>query len=34
MGFHDLQMESISGELVDFSFFKGEFVLAVNLASK
>lgn len=34
MGFHDVQMESISGEQVDFSQFEGEYVLAVNVASK
>ena len=34
MSFHELQMESITGDAVDFSSFQGEFVLAVNLASK
>lgn len=34
MGFHDIQMESITGEPVDFAQFAGEHVLAVNVASK
>lgn len=34
MGFHDIQMESITGEQIDFAQFKGEHVLAVNVASK
>lgn len=34
MGFHDIQMESISGDEVDFAQFAGEYVLAVNVASK
>lgn len=34
MNFHELQMESISGEAVDFSSFEGGYVLAVNVASK
>ena len=34
MGFHDIQMESIDGEQVDFGRFRGEYVLAVNLASR
>ncbi len=34
MNFHELSMESITGESVDFSQFEGEHVLAVNVASK
>ena len=34
MSFYELQMESITGESIDFSSFEGEFVLVVNLASK
>lgn len=34
MGFHDTQMESIAGEQIDFAQFAGEYVLAVNVASK
>lgn len=34
MGFHDIRMESIAGEQIDFSQFEGEFVLAVNVASQ
>ena len=33
MAFHDIQMESITGEQIDFAQFEGEFVLAVNVAS-
>ncbi len=34
MGFHDIQMESISGDAVDFSQFEGQYALCVNVASK
>ncbi len=34
MSFHEIQMESIAGEQVDFAQFKGDFILAVNVASK
>ena len=33
MGFHDITMESISGEQVGFSQFKGQYALCVNVAS-
>ena len=32
--FHDLSAESITGEMIDFSVFKGKKVLVVNTASK
>ena len=32
--FHDLRMQSINGETMDFSRFKGQVCLAVNLASQ
>ena len=34
MGFHDITMESISGEQVDFSQFEGQHALCVNVASR
>ncbi len=34
MGFHDLTMESITGEPVDFKQYAGEFNLVVNVASR
>ena len=34
MTFHELTMESITGEQVDFSSFKGQFSLVVNVASR
>jgi len=34
MEFSQLQMESISGEDVDFAQFDGQYALCVNLASK
>ncbi|MFT7474854.1 MAG: glutathione peroxidase-family protein [Verrucomicrobiales bacterium] len=33
MGFHDTSMESISGELTDFSQFEGDYTLCVNVAT-
>lgn len=33
MAFHDVCMRSITGEAVDFSTFKGNYCLAVNVAS-
>lgn len=33
-GFHDLTMESITGEHVPFSRYEGQAVLVVNVASK
>lgn len=33
MGFHDITMESITGESVDFSQFAGQHSLVVNVAS-
>ena len=33
-GFHDLNMTSITGESVDFSQFKGQRCLIVNVASR
>jgi len=33
MSFHDITMESISGEQVDFSQFAGQHILCVNVAS-
>ncbi len=32
--FHDFKAESITGELIDFSIFKGKKILVVNTASK
>jgi glutathione peroxidase-family protein len=32
--FHDLEMNSISGENVQFSTFKGQMCLVVNVASE
>ncbi len=34
MGFHDITMESITGESVDFSQFAGQHTLVVNVASR
>lgn len=34
MGFHDMSMESITGETVDFSQFADGHVLVVNVASR
>lgn len=34
MNFHDIQMESISGDAFDFSQLEGQWALCVNLASK
>lgn len=34
MGFHDLTMQSITGEPVSFDRYKGQVCLAVNLASQ
>lgn len=34
MTFHDIQMESIRGDAVDFAQFEGDYALCVNLASK
>ena len=34
MGFHDLTMDSITGEAVDFSAFAGQACLVVNVASR
>ncbi len=34
MNFHDIQMESIAGEPVDFSQFDGQYALCVNVASQ
>lgn len=34
MGFHDITMESITGEAVDFSQFAGQHLLVVNVASR
>jgi glutathione peroxidase-family protein len=32
--FHDLKMKAITGEAVDFSSFKGDVCLVVNVASQ
>jgi len=32
--FHDIKMNSITGEAVDFSTFKGKTCLVVNVASR
>lgn len=34
MAFHDLTMDSITGEPVDFAQFAGEYALVVNVASR
>jgi len=34
MTFHQLTMESISGEPVDFSAYEGQYCLVVNVASR
>jgi len=34
MTFHELTMESISGETVDFSAYEGQHCLVVNVASR
>jgi len=34
MGFHDLTMQSLEGEPVDFSQFAGAYNLVVNVASR
>ena len=33
-GFYDLEFESIDGEIIPLSNFKGKYVLVVNTASK
>lgn len=34
MSFHEIQMDSITGDAVDFSQYEGDYALCVNLASK
>jgi len=34
MNLHDLQMESITGEMISFSDYKDQALLIVNLASQ
>jgi len=34
MGFHDISMESITGDPVDFSQYAGQHTLVVNVASR
>lgn len=34
MGFHDLQMTAITGEMVSFADFQGQLCLIVNVASR